>query len=161
MKNTRENAEQFIHEYEKKHTPDWLSGVPDLVNFLTEYGSKINNATFPNDAYSFEVFSIQDCDDSTTGKQAFIGFKIENGNFHYVGVPYTEPISNIKSTRLRTRGRFLTKEVWYSICSIHQEYKEDCKMCNTGTWNNVITSKISSLIYNLFPSFWSWWVNRF
>jgi hypothetical protein len=47
----------------------------------------------PNDAHSFEVFAIQDCEYSYTGKQAFIGFKIENGNFHFIGVPYTEPIN--------------------------------------------------------------------
>ena len=47
--------------------------------------------TIPNDAHSFEVFAIQDCEYSHTGKQAFIGFKLENGNFHFIGVPYTEP----------------------------------------------------------------------
>jgi hypothetical protein len=44
----------------------------------------------PSDAHSFEVFAIKDCDESTTGKQAFIGFKISNGDFHFIGVPYTE-----------------------------------------------------------------------
>jgi hypothetical protein len=41
MKNNYKNAEQFIHEYEKIHSADWLSGIPDLVKFLNEYGSKI------------------------------------------------------------------------------------------------------------------------
>jgi len=45
----------------------------------------------PNDAHSFEVFAIKDCEESPTGKQAFIGFKLDNGNFHYIGVPYTAP----------------------------------------------------------------------
>jgi hypothetical protein len=44
----------------------------------------------PIDAHSFEVFAIKDCDESQTGKQAFIGFKISNGDFHFIGVPYTE-----------------------------------------------------------------------
>lgn len=44
----------------------------------------------PSDAHSFEVFAIKDCDESPTGKQAFIGFKINNGDFHFIGVPYTE-----------------------------------------------------------------------
>ena len=91
MKNTKENAENFIHEYEKQHTPDWLSGTPDLVKFLNEYGSKIENRYIPNDAHSIEVFAIKDSTDSPTGKQAFIGFKLENGNFNFIGVPYTEP----------------------------------------------------------------------
>ena len=45
----------------------------------------------PIDAHSFEVFAIKDCEESPTGKQAFIGFKISNGDFHFIGVPYTEP----------------------------------------------------------------------
>ena len=92
MKNTKENAEQFIHEYEKTHSADWLSGTPDLVRFLNKYGSKIENEFIPNDAHSLEVFSIKNCEESPTGKQAFIGFKLDNGNFHFIGVPYTEPI---------------------------------------------------------------------
>jgi len=45
----------------------------------------------PSDAHSFEVFAIKDCEESPTGKQAFIGFKMANGDFHFIGVPYTEP----------------------------------------------------------------------
>lgn len=92
MKNTRENAEKFHWEYEKKNSSNWLEGVPDLVDYLTEYGSKVENQYIPNDAHSFEVFAIKDSDDSPTGKQAFIGFKLDNGNFHFIGVPYTKPI---------------------------------------------------------------------
>ena len=58
----------------------------NLINMIN------NNLIFPSDAYSFEVFAIKDSVDSPTGKQAFIGYKISNGNFHFVGVPYTEPI---------------------------------------------------------------------
>lgn len=43
----------------------------------------------PLDAKDFEVFAIKDTEDG--GKQAFIGFKLSNGNFHYIGVPFTEP----------------------------------------------------------------------
>ena len=45
----------------------------------------------PSDADLFEVFAIKDCDESPTGKQAFIGFQISNGDFHFIGVPYSEP----------------------------------------------------------------------
>ena len=48
----------------------------------------------PDDAHSFEVFAIKECSDSPTGKQAFIGFKLSNGDFHFIGVPFTEPSLN-------------------------------------------------------------------
>lgn len=60
----------------------------------------------------------------------------------------------------KTRGTGLKKEIWFSICSRHAIYDENCKMCNTGSWNNAIKHKISSLIYKLFPSLWRWWANR-
>ena len=47
------------------------------------------NITIPSDAHSFEVFAIKDSKDSPTGKQAFIGFKLANNDFHYIQVPYT------------------------------------------------------------------------
>ena len=45
----------------------------------------------PKDAHSFEVFAIKDSKDSPTGKEAFIGFKLSNGDFHFISVPFTEP----------------------------------------------------------------------
>lgn len=51
---------------------------------------RIKEPIIPLDAHSLEVFAIKDCVDSPTGKQAFIGFKITNDNFYFVGVPYTE-----------------------------------------------------------------------
>lgn len=93
MKNTRENAEDFIRDFGKgKSFVDKLEGIPDLVDLLTEYGNKLQHQYIPNDAHSFEVFAIKNSEDSPTGKQAFIGFKLDNGNFHFIGVPYTEPI---------------------------------------------------------------------
>ena len=55
---------------------------------------------------------------------------------------------------------FVKKEIWFSICSRHAIYDENCNMCNTGSWQNTIKYKVSSLIYDLFPSLWRWWVNR-
>jgi hypothetical protein len=93
MKNTKENAEQFLLNFgEGKSFVDRLEGIPDFVELLTEYGNKIENQCIPNDTHSFEVFAIKDSTDSPTGKEAFIGFKLDNGNFHFIGVPYTEPI---------------------------------------------------------------------
>ena len=62
---------------------------------LIEYFGSLDNEEIieqiiPADAHSFEVFAIKDCDESSTGKQAFIGFKLKNGDFHFIGVPYTE-----------------------------------------------------------------------
>lgn len=43
----------------------------------------------PSDATCFEVFAIHNSNDSPTGKMAYLGFKLYNGDFHFVGVPYT------------------------------------------------------------------------
>jgi hypothetical protein len=98
MRNTRENAQEFLEEFGKgKSFVDRLEGVQDLVDLLTEYANKIDNKYIPNDAHSLEVFAIKHCEDSHTGKQAFIGFKLDNNDFHFIGVPYTEPILNTEN----------------------------------------------------------------
>jgi hypothetical protein len=90
MKNTRENAEKFIWDFGRgKSFVDRLQGVPDFVDLLTEWGGKVANQHIPNDAHLLEVFDIKDSEDSPTGEQAFIGFKLDNGDFHFIGVPYT------------------------------------------------------------------------
>ena len=61
--------------------------------------------------------------------------------------------------RLRTKGRFLNKKEWYSICSIHYEYDKTCNMCNAGQWVNVWGQKISSLFYSISKGAWIWWTN--
>jgi hypothetical protein len=97
MRNTRGNAQEFLEEFGKgKSFVDRLD-VQDLVDLLTEYANKIDNKYIPNDAHSLEVFAIKDCEDSHTGKQAFIGFKLDNNDFHFIGVPYTEPILNTEN----------------------------------------------------------------
>lgn len=53
------------------------------------FAMETNNNTIPSDAHSLEVFAIKDSEDSPSGKQAFIGFKLSNGDFHYIQVPYT------------------------------------------------------------------------
>ncbi len=92
MENTRENAELFLHKFgEGKSFVDKLQGIPDFIDLLTLYSNKTQNKYFPNDAYSFDVFAIKDCKESPTGKEAYIGYKINNGNFHFISVPFTEP----------------------------------------------------------------------
>jgi len=61
---------------------------------------------------------------------------------------------------MRIRGKGLNKEIWFSICSRHQEYDESRKMCNAGTWKNATKYRINSIIYDLFPSIWQWYTNK-
>jgi hypothetical protein len=42
-----------------------------------------NESQIPLDAHSLEVFAIKN-------NEAFIGFKLQNKNFHYIQVPFTE-----------------------------------------------------------------------
>ncbi len=73
---------QILNEY-----PEALR-YRSLVWFIEYF---IDRPIIPNDAHSFEVFSIKDCKESYSEKQAFIGYKISNGNFYTLGVPFTEP----------------------------------------------------------------------
>lgn len=43
----------------------------------------------PIDAHSIEVFAIKDSENSPTGKEAFIGYKLKTGCFHFISVPYS------------------------------------------------------------------------
>lgn len=73
----------------------------DKVVNSSLYGVFKNNTFITNDAHSFEVFAIKDSQDSPSGKQAFIGFKIDNGDFHFIAVPYTEPIKYMNEEQIR------------------------------------------------------------
>ncbi len=61
-----------------------------------------------------------------------------------------------------TKGKLWWKYRWISICSIHgfEGTQIECNMCQTGIWSNLWISKISSLIYKLFPKLWIWYMNR-
>lgn len=119
MKNTRENAEKFICDFGKGRSfVDRLEGIPDFVDLLTEYGNKVQNRYIPNDAHSFEVFAIKDSVDSPTGKQAFIGFKLDNGNFDFIIVSYTEPIKKEKNWFSKFFKSFMEKLNQEHECSI-------------------------------------------
>lgn len=52
------------------------------------------------------------------------------------------------------KDKFLWKKEWYSICSIHRDYDKNCELCKTGSWHNIIITKISSFIYNKYPKMW-------
>jgi len=69
---------------------EWAGELDVPVIVPSDLSTKDTPSGIPTDAYNLEVFSIKASEDSPTGKQAFIGFKIQNGNFHFIGVPYTE-----------------------------------------------------------------------
>jgi hypothetical protein len=58
-----------------------------------------------------------------------------------------------------TKGKFLFKKQWYSICSRHQHYEWHCELCNIGRWHNIFLSKISHFIFNHFEKLWIFCVN--
>lgn len=60
---------------------------------------------------------------------------------------------------MRSRGHLFWKQEWYSICSMHHDYKEDCHICNAGTWENIILIKISGWFHDHFYKLWFWYVN--
>jgi hypothetical protein len=60
---------------------------------------------------------------------------------------------------VKSRGRGILKQEWYSICSMHIEHDKTCAMCNTGTYYNIYRVKCSQIIYDNFPNLWRWWVN--
>lgn len=57
-------------------------------------------------------------------------------------------------------GLFFWKQRWFSICSMHHQYKEDCGACNAGHWTNVWKWQVGSIICTIFPGLWKWWMNR-
>jgi hypothetical protein len=61
---------------------------------------KTEEQLIPQDAHSFEVFAIKETEE---GKQAFIGFRLSNGDFHFIGVPYTEPFSENKFVEIKNK----------------------------------------------------------
>ena len=53
-----------------------------------------------------------------------------------------------------TRGKGSLKEEWYSICSMHHEYDENCDMCNCGKWINVEEQKREHDLFETDPAEW-------
>jgi len=60
----------------------------------------------------------------------------------------------------RTKGSFLWKKYWYSLCSMHIEYKEDCNMCNAGTWYSIWRIWFNEVLWKISPELWRKMVNR-
>lgn len=77
-------------------------------------------------------------------------------NFENKNITYYE----ILLRKNGTKGHLFWKEHWYSFCSGHQKYDEDCKICNIGSWCNVWNIKFNAVVFKFFPSLWIWYKNR-
>ena len=62
--------------------------------------------------------------------------------------------------RMKTKGKFLTKQYFYSICSGHSGDEEDCSRCQKGMWRYVWAIWLSGLLYKISPKLWRIWANR-
>jgi hypothetical protein len=61
---------------------------------------------------------------------------------------------------MKTRGKGIFIEDWYSICSGHgpDETEDTCTRCQAGMWRNRLIAKFSSFIYDRWPNLWRWWI---
>ena len=49
---------------------------------------------------------------------------------------------------MKSRGEGLNREEWYSVCSMHHDYDENCGACNVGSWINVHEHDIDSNLHD-------------
>ncbi len=59
----------------------------------------------------------------------------------------------------RIKGKLFWKKRWYSICSTHADYQEDCPRCNVGGWHNMWLLSISNFFHTHFWNLWFYWNN--
>jgi hypothetical protein len=52
------------------------------------------------------------------------------------------------------------KGEWYSICSRHCEYNEDCSLCNKGYWISDSEREFSDWLWKYSKRIWRKWANR-
>jgi len=62
--------------------------------------------------------------------------------------------------KLPSRGRGLFREEYYSICSAHQEFNQECSTCKIGSWHNVWLGVANSVLFKVWPALWIWNANR-
>lgn len=43
---------------------------------------------------------------------------------------------------------------WYSICSAHRDYRDDCPRCNAGLWYNRYWRVVDHQLYVRWPVCW-------
>ena len=56
--------------------------------------------------------------------------------------------------KLPTKGRWLNRQEFYSICSKHITNNSECPSCQTGKWHCVYKTLLSKLVYKVFPWLW-------
>ena len=61
---------------------------------------------------------------------------------------------------MRQRRKWIFKQQWYSICSAHYRYDENCPRCRVGQWHNVYIVKIDHWFYANVYWLWHWCHNR-
>lgn len=61
---------------------------------------------------------------------------------------------------MKTRGKGLRKQEFYSFCSQHLIEDENCELCKHGVWINIYKHKIDSFIHDHFYKLWHWYMNR-
>jgi hypothetical protein len=64
-----------------------------------------------------------------------------------------------KFKRKRKRKWFGLYE-WYSICSSHYSYNDNCTLCNAGSWIFRPFNFIEELFFKYFPKQWEKWKNK-
>lgn len=60
---------------------------------------------------------------------------------------------------MRTRRKGLKKEIWFSICSRHGDYQENCPLCNKGQWINVVSLWFNGILYKYMYPLWFYKMN--
>jgi hypothetical protein len=91
-----ETHKEIIGNLEGINTPPNTEKIKELSNKNSVKKTEKNKLyCIPTDATNVEVFHLSTKDNGD--KTAFIGFKIKNGNFSFVEVPFTSPNSTEKS----------------------------------------------------------------
>lgn len=52
------------------------------------------------------------------------------------------------------------KGQWYSICSMHSKYNEECGNCNCGRWISDSDHEFSQWLWKYSEDIWRKWANR-
>ena len=59
----------------------------------------------------------------------------------------------------KTRTKYFLKQEWYSFCSAHNYYNDNCENCSKGTWKFLFILKISQFFYLKTPRLWRFITN--
>lgn len=60
---------------------------------------------------------------------------------------------------MKSKGRGLRKQVYFSICSAHQSDNEDCPLCKVGAWRNYWGWRFGHIVYKISPRIWRFFAN--